>query len=151
MNICLFSWNQKAFHITQCGNCRNSLSHSFRKNFVKAMGLLKKLLNSWFDEIFFQWERISRFSTLCITKLIWRIFPTLTNDVLNIAIFFSENLWNSLRKYNMYRDLSLNTKFINLLMKNLTYKKPSLNKSAFLYLDLRTYFIQVQRVLRVIT
>ena len=26
------------------------LSHSFRKNFVKAMVLLKKLLNSWFDE-----------------------------------------------------------------------------------------------------
>ena len=49
---------------TQCGNCRNSLSHFFRKNFVKAMVLLKKLLNSWFDEIFFQWERISRFSTL---------------------------------------------------------------------------------------
>ena len=49
-----------------CGNCRNSLSHFFPKNFVKAMVLLKKLLNSWFDEIFFQWERIFRFSTLCV-------------------------------------------------------------------------------------
>ena len=29
-----------------CGNCRNSLSHFFRKNFVKATVLLKKLLNS---------------------------------------------------------------------------------------------------------
>ena len=47
-----FSWNQ--FNITywciteygksQCGNCRNHLSHFFRKNFVKAMVLLKKLL-----------------------------------------------------------------------------------------------------------
>ena len=38
---------------TQCGNCRNSLSHVFRKNFVKAMVLLKKLppmLKSRFDE-----------------------------------------------------------------------------------------------------
>ena len=46
------------FLFTQCGNCRNSLSHFFRKNFVKAMILLKKLLNSWFDEKNFQWERI---------------------------------------------------------------------------------------------
>ena len=37
-----------------CRNCRNFLSHFFRKNFVKAMVLLKKLLNSWFDEIFFR-------------------------------------------------------------------------------------------------
>jgi len=51
--------------VAQCGNCRNSLSHFFHKNFVKAMVLLKKLLKSWYDEIFFQWERISRFSTLC--------------------------------------------------------------------------------------
>ena len=41
------------------------LSHFFRKNFVKAMVLLNKLLNSWFDDISFQWwERISRFSIL---------------------------------------------------------------------------------------
>ena len=33
------------FHIAQCGNCRNSLSHFIRKNFVKAMVLLRKLLN----------------------------------------------------------------------------------------------------------
>ena len=30
----------------QCGNCRNSLSRFFDKNFVKAMVLLNKLLNS---------------------------------------------------------------------------------------------------------
>ena len=28
----------------------------------------KKLLKSWFHEIFFQWERISRFSTVCALK-----------------------------------------------------------------------------------
>ena len=38
---------------TQCGNYRNLLSHFFGKNFVKPTFLLKKLLKSWFDEIFF--------------------------------------------------------------------------------------------------
>ena len=52
-------------HCAQCGNYRNSLSHFFCKNFVKAMVLLKKLLKCWFDEKKFQWERISRYSTLC--------------------------------------------------------------------------------------
>ena len=56
------------FFIWICENCRNSLSHFFRKNFVKSMVLLKKSLNSWFDEIFYQWERISRFSTLWIPQ-----------------------------------------------------------------------------------
>ena len=50
---------------THCGNYRNSLSRLFNKNFVKATILLKKILKSWFHGIFFQWERISRFSTLC--------------------------------------------------------------------------------------
>ena len=36
----------KVSTVPQCGNCRNSLSHFFRKNFVKVMVLLKKLLNS---------------------------------------------------------------------------------------------------------
>ena len=37
----------------------------FDKNFVNAFFMLKKLLKSWFHEIFFRWERISCFSTLC--------------------------------------------------------------------------------------
>ena len=60
---------------SQCGSCRNSLSHFFRINFVKVIVLQKKLLKSWFDEEKFEWERISRFSTLWVWKL--RIF-TLT-------------------------------------------------------------------------
>ena len=40
----------------QCGNYGNLLSRIFGKIFVKVTGLLKKLLNSWFDEIFFWWE-----------------------------------------------------------------------------------------------
>ena len=41
---------------TQCGNYGNLLSLFFGKNFVKVTFLLKKSLNSWFDEIFFRWE-----------------------------------------------------------------------------------------------
>ena len=51
---------------TQCRNYVNSLSSIFGKNFVKVAVLLNKLLKSWFDEIFFWWERISRFfHTVC--------------------------------------------------------------------------------------
>ena len=44
---------QSLLHSAQCGNCRHSLSHFFRKIFVKAMVVLKKLLKCWFNEIFF--------------------------------------------------------------------------------------------------
>ena len=37
----------------QCGICCNLVSHIFNKNFVKVTFFLKKLLKSWFDEIFF--------------------------------------------------------------------------------------------------
>ena len=33
------SRNFHTVHVKQCENCRNSLSHFFRKNLVKAMGL----------------------------------------------------------------------------------------------------------------
>ena len=78
----------------QCGNCRNSLSHFFRKNFVKTMVLLKKWLNSWFDEIFFQWERISRFSTVesnshyIKAKIPWNQFLYLFDNLVNFTEFF---------------------------------------------------------------
>ena len=41
------------------------ISHFFGRNFVKATFSLEKLLQSWFHEIFFRWESISRFCTLC--------------------------------------------------------------------------------------
>ena len=44
---------------------RKLLSHFFGKNFVKPTVLVIELLNSWFDEIFFQWEWIFHFSTMC--------------------------------------------------------------------------------------
>ena len=44
-------------YTTQCGFLQKfTLTHYFGKTFVKATVLLKKLLNSWFDEIFFRWE-----------------------------------------------------------------------------------------------
>ena len=43
----------KQIPIAQCGNCGNSLSHLFGKNFVKVTVLLNKLLKSGFHEIFF--------------------------------------------------------------------------------------------------
>ena len=54
-------------HTVTCGNYGNSLSYFFDKNFVKPTDLLKKLLKSWFHEMFFRWERISEISTLCDT------------------------------------------------------------------------------------
>ena len=57
-----FTW-EKVME-TQCGNYRNLLSHIFGKNFVTITHLLNKLLNSWFDEIFFRWARFFRFSIL---------------------------------------------------------------------------------------
>ena len=47
--------NFSFFHTVQCaqcGNYGNLLSRFFGKSFVKVTVLLKKLLNSWFDEIF---------------------------------------------------------------------------------------------------
>ena len=45
-------------------HCANKHMH-YCKNFVKATVLLNKSVKSWFDEIFFQWDQIFHFSTLC--------------------------------------------------------------------------------------
>ena len=45
--------NSANWRVTQCGNYGNLLSRIFSKDFVKVTVLLKKLLKSWFDEIFF--------------------------------------------------------------------------------------------------
>ena len=67
----IISWNQSTISFTllkssfhgnfakklnicaQCGNCRHSLSHFFSLKFRESNGFINKLLNSWFDEIFF--------------------------------------------------------------------------------------------------
>ena len=110
---------------TQCGNCVNLLlspicrknsvkskhllrnhgillSLIFGKNFVKATFLLKKSLNSWFDEIFFRWEKISVISTVWHCELtLWKnekfsLMPFCANsnffrEISTAQIFFS---WN---------------------------------------------------------
>ena len=45
---------------------RKFLHTMFWKKIVKATFQLKKWLKCWFHEIFFLWEQISRFSTLCL-------------------------------------------------------------------------------------
>ena len=69
-------------------NLREFSSHFFRKNFVKAMVLLKKLLNIWFDEYFFSIERkFLVFSTLvCHTVKITEIY---SRHTIRIALIFS--------------------------------------------------------------
>ena len=62
-NIFLVREKFSFFHTVNYGN---SLSRTFGKNSVKVTVLLNKLLKRWFDEIFFGWERISRFSTLWV-------------------------------------------------------------------------------------
>ena len=57
--ICNFVFTEnfvQSVSITQCGNYEILLSRFFDKNFVKVTFLLKKVLNSWFDEIFYEWQ-----------------------------------------------------------------------------------------------
>ena len=98
-----FQWEQIIHFSTlccaQCGKCGNSLSRFFGKNFVKVTVLLKKLLKSWFHENFFQWERISRFSTLCSVEKWkiyshWNFFPSnqLFSDLFSKCVAFTKFL-----------------------------------------------------------
>ena len=57
-------WKNDKTLTTKCGNCGNLLSDFFDKNFVKVTFLLKKILMSWFDEIFWVIVNISFFHTV---------------------------------------------------------------------------------------
>ena len=52
-NQFIWDFNQDASQ-----KCLYWLSHFFGKNFVKLTFLLNKLLNRWFDEIFFPWNQL---------------------------------------------------------------------------------------------
>ena len=83
---------------TQCGKNGNLLSHFFGKNFVKATFLLKKLLNSWYDEIFW-WECRVNFS---ITTLVWKNEKfTATPQFFSVKSIYSKTLisWNFCEKW----------------------------------------------------
>ena len=88
----------------QCGNYANSLSRIFGENFVKITVLLNKLLNSWFDEIFLWWERISRFSTVnCLllrTLQSKKYFVKSTLVIYLVKPLFSRNFWQNWVKVN---------------------------------------------------
>ena len=72
---------------TQCGIYKNLLSRFFGKNFVKVTVLLKKLLNKWFDEIFFQWVNFRDFQSVGTT---WKLRKTVTL------------LWHKFRESNAF-------------------------------------------------
>ena len=80
-NLRLMICNVRA---SQCGNYENSLSRIFDKNFVKSTVLLKKLLKSWFHEIFFSVrEHVSFFHTV--------------DTVLKFTV---THLWQKFREFN---------------------------------------------------
>ena len=84
-------------------NYENFLSHLFHKNFVKVMGLLNKLLRSWFDEIFYDEREFLVFShcgILCLYNSKW---PTYW-----VYIFDEHSTYNRLAKRWMYANLSQN-------------------------------------------
>ena len=80
---------------TQCGNCGNSLSRFFSKNFVKVTFLLKKLLEL-FDEIFC--ETKSYIFPLCavgeftLTIFRWRFHE---KSVVRVHFLFLHNIGSS--------------------------------------------------------
>ena len=57
-------WKMHKFSVHSVETTENHC-HFFDENFVKATFLLKKLVKRWFDEIFFRWEYIFHFTTLC--------------------------------------------------------------------------------------
>ena len=81
--------------VSHCGNYGNSLSRFFEINFVKATIL--KLQKSWFHEIFFRWERISRFSTLwhCTVWKLRKFTLTFGNNFVKVMVLLKKllNSW----------------------------------------------------------
>ena len=98
----LISRNIFSVKVFQVVLCTEILSHIFDKNFVKSMVLLKKLLNSWFDDFFFQWERISRFSTVHCAMQILEIYAN--NFLIKIS-------WKQLISYKEVSTKNANSSF----------------------------------------
>ena len=125
-------------HRPHCGNLGNSLSHSFDKNFVKVMVLLNKLLKSWFDEIFFRWEKISCFSTQCTMTTKLYTFSSELKLISRKSEKIHKNLnWESPNHsveiteiYSHWKNISWNQLFSNLFSKTVTFTKYLLNKNS---------------------
>ena len=65
--------------IIQCGNYGNLLSRIFGKKFVKLTDLLKELLNSWFDGIFFSESKFFIFRHCGLPTYIYSILNLESN------------------------------------------------------------------------
>ena len=91
-NVNMYWFDGKNLCGTQRGNYGNSLSRIFGKNSVKTTVLLNKLQKSWFDEIFFHLERISRFSTLCSSEFL--VFKHRASAISTLWTLWSQ-IWQS--------------------------------------------------------
>ena len=97
------------------------ISHFFRKKFVKVTVLLKKLLNSWFDEIFVSvrvFFFFSFFHTVPFTLLklrnftatvFWQIFRQIKVLLKNFTMnwFDGKNLWQWISSFSTLWPLKL--------------------------------------------
>ena len=82
----ILNWNG-----TQCGNCGNSLSRIFGKNFVKVTVLLNELLKRvHLTEYFFGESKFRVFSTLCGSQILRLNHPT------TMCFFFRETEYKTI-------------------------------------------------------
>ena len=75
----------------QCGNYGNLLSYFFGKKFVKTTYLVMNLLNSWFDEIPFQFSVRENFSFFHTVTGQWK------NEKLSLTL-----CWQNFRESNVF-------------------------------------------------
>ena len=94
-------------HDPECENCCNLVSHIFDKNFVKITFLLNKLLNTWFDEIFFSVKvnfsffHTVRLRTFCIEfSISWHHWLERVNNWIKP---FSQGLNGSMLSHNQFQ------------------------------------------------
>ena len=114
------SWGESKikFFCTQCGYYGNFLSLSFGKNFVKVTSSLKKLLNSWFDEIFLRESKLFIFPHCAVqvwceitlrtkkNSVKWSRFFIYFHSSAKICWFhgFFALLWNRLQIFEILND-----------------------------------------------
>ena len=87
-------WKLQKFSLTL-------FSQKFHASNGSKVDLLKKLLKSWFDELFFQWEKSFRFSTLC-SVVISLVKPLLSRNFCeksvreNFCNFHTVQIWRKI-------------------------------------------------------
>ena len=87
-------------HTVLCVLKTEIYSHFFGKNFVKATFLLKTLLNSWFDEIFFSLARVkfSFFHTFCEMHREIHCHAKFSSNQFAVKFFSKTLIWRKICK-----------------------------------------------------